>query len=309
MSYPKYSLDVVSHHSDFKNKSLRKYNVDGIDTVGAYGNEPFEIKFTNHTSQRIQVKISLDGTDILTGDKATTNISKDMWVVNGYGTLNLRAWPETHNGGAAFIFTNSENSVVSHTHGDASSMGIIAAAIFTESHVDPINITYYHYYPWYKPYWDSYGYGYHSSEYDNNRIYCGGLSSNQTISSNISLTSDNVSLSFNQSNVSDKSSCNFMNETSFSSNSLASVGAGQYVDQKITHVTGLIKPLFSETIRVRYLWWDELKNKLVQNNVPAPHASGFPGDKNQKIMNLGNTPRIGHNERLVKIQEMAYSRI
>lgn len=37
MLHSKYSMDIISHHSSFKNKNLKKYNVDGIETVGAWG--------------------------------------------------------------------------------------------------------------------------------------------------------------------------------------------------------------------------------------------------------------------------------
>src|ERR1700690_45680 len=97
MSNPNYTLEIISHHPEFKNRNLKKYLVEGIETVGAWGNEPFEIRFKNNTYQKIQVKLSVDGTNILTGEPATTEVSKNMWVVNGYGTLNLKAWPENHN--------------------------------------------------------------------------------------------------------------------------------------------------------------------------------------------------------------------
>src|SRR5574338_401098 len=151
-----YSLEVISHNPTFKNKSLRKYYVDGIDTVGAWGDEPFEIKFTNHTWQKVQVKISVDGTDVLTGATADTTTAGKMWVVNGYGTLSLKAWPENNNGGAQLVFTSANNSVAIHTHGDMSSRGIIAVAVYTEGHVEPTRIRhdYYHHYDyWTRPYY------------------------------------------------------------------------------------------------------------------------------------------------------------
>jgi uncharacterized protein YfeS len=37
MSKPNYSLEIISHHPTFKNKSLRKYYVEGIDTIGVWG--------------------------------------------------------------------------------------------------------------------------------------------------------------------------------------------------------------------------------------------------------------------------------
>ncbi len=315
MSYPNYKLEVISHHPDFKNRSLKKYNIEGIETVGAWGNEPFEIRFTNNTYQKIQVKISVDGTDILTGKPADTEITKDMWVVNGYGTLELKAWPETHNGGAQFIFTSANNSVAVHTHGDLSSRGIIAAAVFVEGHVEPIKynppiINHNHYH--YPDYYPLHGYPY--------KYWIGG---GGTYTSNSIIMTTPVT-TYNSADNNIRSKNTFLNEVSFNATmdsldcnvsesdsleKLVSVGAGQHVNQKITYVQGLTKPLFTETVRVRYLWWDDLVNKLKSVNAAAPHASGFPGDKNQNIMNLGSTPRIGsQNVAYTKAAQPAYSR-
>jgi hypothetical protein len=293
MTQHNYSLDIISHHSHFKNKNLHKYYVDGIDTVGAWGDEPFEIKFSNHTYQKVQVKISLDGTDVLSGQPADTNVDNNMWVVNGYGTMSLKAWPETSNGGAAFVFTSANNSVAVHTHGDLSARGIIAVAVFVEGHVEPIRysvppivITQPVYPHYHNDYWQNKGYWWENDCY---KITCNNavMHNNQTFGSNV--MRGNVSNNGNlQSNVTVQN-CSL---DAPALESLVAVGAGQYTNQKINYTHGLIKPVFTETVRVRYLWWDELVTKLRENNVPIPHASGFPGDKKQGI-NLGNTPRIG----------------
>lgn len=290
MSNPNYSLEIISHHPTFKNKSLRKYYVDGIDTIGAWGDEPFEIKFTNHTWQKVQVKITLDGTDVLTGEPATTDPTKDMWVVNGYGTMSLKAWPENNNGGAQLVFTSANNSVAVHTHGDLSSRGIIAAAVYTEGHVEPtrINNNYY------------YGNVRRKSIVDYTAYPSWGGTGDFTLGGGISFNSCDATPAAaggtysctnigEASNFSDARGENDMKGLE----SLVSVGAGQHVDQKITYVQGLIKPTFTETVRVKYLWWDDLVAKLHQNNVPMPHASGFPADGDRKNINLGSTPRIG----------------
>ncbi len=285
MSTSNYTLEIISHHPQFKNKNLRQYYVDGINTVGAWGDEPFEIRFKNNTYQKIQVKLSLDGTDILAGTTATIDATKNMWVVNGYGTLNLKAWPETNNGGASFIFTSANNSVAAHTHGDMSSRGIIAAAVYVEGQVQPV------YLPRIDPYYRNWDLTYPT--------YIGKT----TFSSNYGGAPG-------QFNLSDSVvASNSLNSEVKSLESLASVGAGQHVDQKITYVSGLIKPVFSETIRVRYLWWDDLQSKLREYNVPAPHASGFPGDRNQNIMSLGNTPRIESPFRRAEQNIAHYSRV
>lgn len=316
----KYTLEIISHHPQFSNKKLRKYYVDGIDTIGVWGDEPFEIVFRNHSWQKVQVKLTLDGTDILTGEPATTEATtRDMWVVNGYGTLSLKAWPETHNGGAQLVFTSANNSVAVHTHGDLSCRGIIAAAVYTESYVAPITINppvvirndHYHNYPSYYPYYTP-----NVSPIWYTPIYCntGGTIGDVggAYSSNNSVKGLSSNTTFNASST-EVYSTNSNEMSSDALGSLVAVGAGQHVDQKITYTTGLIKPSLTETVRVKYIWWDDLVSKLKEYNVPSPHASGFPGDKKQHIMSLGKTPRIGNFEKpafpRAPVFEPAYSRI
>lgn len=87
----KYNLEIISQHPQFRNRPLRKYGIDGVDTIGAWGDEPFEIKFKNNTRQNVQVKVSVDGTDVLTGDLASTSTAGQMWLVRGHSQLVLRA--------------------------------------------------------------------------------------------------------------------------------------------------------------------------------------------------------------------------
>lgn len=296
MSNQNYTLEIVSHHPTFKNKSLRKYYVDGIDTVGAWGDEPFEIVFKNHTWQKVQVKLSVDGTDIFSGKLADTTDTKNMWAVSGYGTLSIKAWPETNNGGAQLVFTSGSNSVAVHTHGDLSNRGIIAAAVFTEGHVEPIKINppvvvHHHHYDNIRRNIQPYFIG--------TRIGDVSYSSN-TISSRGTSVNSNTIMS---GDIGGTFSLNSVESATKNLESFAAVGAGDHVDQKISYVAGLIKPVFSETTRVKYMWWDELVAKLKENNVPMSHPSGFPGDKDQTNINLGTTPRIGSFRRAFPREE------
>ncbi len=268
----KYSLDIVSHHSQFKNRPLKKYNVNGMDTVGAWGDEPFEVRFRNNTGQKIQVKVSIDGTDILTGELADIQVSKDMWVVQPYGSLNLKAWPETSKGGAAFVFTSASNSVANHIHGDLSNRGIIAVAVFTEGHVEPQRINY---------------------SFDNLRLgnAPGGRRSDhrkrRQTKCSAPIASD-MPISYTNSNV--EASLSLCDEISdHDLDSLVAVGAGEQVSQNISYVEGLVKPIFSEIVKVKYMRWDELKAHLREEQ-PTQSQDGFPGNK--KLLDLGNTPRV-----------------
>lgn len=268
----KYSMDIISHHLQFKNKSLKKYRVDDIETVGAWGDEPFEIKFRNNTYNKVQVKISIDGTDVLTGKPASTEIDKNMWVVNGHSTISLKAWPETNLGGAEFVFTNADNSVAFHTHGDLSNRGIIAAAVYEEDHVEPIRVHF---------------------DFNKPDHYRSRLKKSETNFKGIISTQDSVSY-HDCSDFAPSAQYSYCSsKTEEKTKGLVAVGSGQHVDQKISYVTGLIKPKFAETIKIRYLWWDQLVNKLKEQQPSNSHPSGFPGDKEHKIMSIGNSPRIG----------------
>lgn len=162
-----YKLDIISQHPDHPNKVLRKHKVEAIDTVGVQMDERFIIRFTNNSYQKVQVKISLDGIDIMTGGLATTEPTQEMWVVRANSTLEISAWPETDNGGASLIFSHAGNSVAIHTNGDLSHRGIIAAAVYVEEHIEPLTInpftitTIVHEYPyWAQPYYYPYNHYY-----------------------------------------------------------------------------------------------------------------------------------------------------
>ncbi len=291
-----YSLEVISRLSDFNGKSLRKYKLEGIDTVGAWGDEPFEIKFTNHTHQKIQVKLSLDGTDILTGEQATSEPTGQMWVVNGYDSLVLKAWPESKAGGAGFVFTSANKSVAAHTHGDLSHRGIIAAAVFTEGHVEPARINHTYNYWHNKPYYLNGSMSFNSmgSMKGSSGVLRGRGMSTGDFCADVPTTSTTLSDSMDITDSVTLCSANGESTTSNSLQSLASVGAGSYVEQEIVQATGLIKPLLSNTVRVKYVWWDDLVTALRTNPEREPQPSGFPGDK--PLMSIGSTPRLDTKE-------------
>jgi hypothetical protein len=129
MNFDNYRLDIINK---FENKKYQKHNIEEQETIGVYEDEPFEIVLRNNTYERIQVRFSIDGTDILTGELANTDTSGKMWLVEPYGSITLSAWPETNEGGAKFIFTDCSNSVAANTHKNILGKGFIAAAVFKQ---------------------------------------------------------------------------------------------------------------------------------------------------------------------------------
>lgn len=113
-------------------QSYKQFEVGSFNTIGVDELEPFTIKFKNNTRDRIQVKLSVDGTDVLISKPASTSNKGDMFLVEPYESVNLKAWPEDTKGGAEFLFTPERDGVAINTHGNTSSKGIIAAAVFIE---------------------------------------------------------------------------------------------------------------------------------------------------------------------------------
>jgi hypothetical protein len=295
-----YSLYIVSHLPEFKNKQFKKHLVDGIETIGVFGNEPFEILFRNDTRETVQVKLSIDGTDIISGKPATTAASGEMFVVSPYDTLSMRAWPETNKGGAQFIFTDAKKSVAVNTHGNLNSQGVIAAAVYSETHKPLARLI-------------------SEQMYSSNDIRfddCTKGAPMDYLSVDLERSVDEIS-DFNGEFSPGPAAASFdesrgvktLNEEKTSGGifgsrrsrqkmkSLAAVGAGKHIDQQIKKITGFVKPALVETVQVRFLWWDDLISEVKSQKSAS---SGFPGDTTNEysIMSLGSTPRIEEHRKV-----------
>lgn len=280
MTNENYELRIISKDQKSNGKALKKYTIDGEEIVGAMENESFEIEFKNKTWAKIQVRLSVDGTDISTGELASTSSDGEMWFVEPYGTLRLKAWPESSKGGAEFLFGKVEDSVAANIHGNLSAKGIIAAAIFIEGH---------------NPYQQVYLAGYQGAYGSLGSIGTLGVfnSSNTAIGSNsVSLNSARRSVKSKESNILRASSG--VQDFTLEESSLA-VGAGNYVAQEIVKVAGLTKPVLSTTIQVKYESWNSLRSKVLAIKKAVVNVSNpaFPGDAKleTKMIDLKGTPK------------------
>lgn len=265
MLKPNYELNIISHHPKFNGQALRKHSVDNIDTIGVWGEEPFEIQFKNNTSQRVQVRISLDGTDILTAKPASIQPHGKMWLVNAWDTLSLAAWPEDTEKGARFIFGKTENSVAANTHGDMKNKGIIAAAVFVEGYEPPLRA--------------SYPSGFLGDFLE------------RAVPTRARRLDARMDYSLNSKGTKSAKSLSLDSLEEISEG--PAVGAGETIQQKIASVQGLRQPVYNGIISLRYLWWDDLKAKLEGQGRVTGHPTGFvDAPLPQKLANLGRTPRI-----------------
>lgn len=131
-------IEIISRHPQFIGRAMRIYALNAAPHIGVWGDEPYAIRLINDGGQRIGVRLSIDGTDVLTGKPASTSAEGSMLMLNAYQQSEIKAWPESAHGGAALVFRQAEASVAKHTHGDTRSMGVIAAAVFIEGWEPPV---------------------------------------------------------------------------------------------------------------------------------------------------------------------------
>ncbi len=263
----KYSLSVVSQNPETRGQKLTPYFVEGLQTVGVFGNEPFSLRFRNHTAERVQVRFSIDGTDILTAQPATTATTGKMWLVEAYGTLTLDAWPETNEKGARFVFGAVGDSVAAHTHGDVSMKGIIGAAVFEEKN-PPV------------------------------RVYRGFASA--------SAGSTRSRVDYHLDSFLGEAKTEGLVDTvelcAFNAEAGPAVGAGELVKQALTTVKGLEEPKLTEILTMRYVWFDTLKEKLNGSSRPYDRPTGFRNPPEEKLANLGTTPRPSSSQEVKRTE-------
>jgi hypothetical protein len=259
----KYTLEIVSKDRKNEGEIFQSYRFDGKETIGVSKREPFAIRFRNNTWSRVQVRLSVDGTDILTGDRASTSPSGKMWLVEARSSLELNAWPEDNRGGSRFVFGDAEKGVATNTHGDTTGVGLIAAAVFTEGYTQIFSSL-----------WNDRGPRIGTKSSDSRKF---------RRSRAIEYGSDIKTLN------------NLSFDTAAGVDSLddidegPAVGAGEHVQQAISKTAGLRQPQLDEVLEVKYEWWDKLRKRLGRYRGRASDA--FPGDYEEENINLRGVPR------------------
>lgn len=94
--------------------------------------ENYGIVIRNMTPERIGVIIAVDGRNIISGKKSDLKNSEDMYIVNNYEQGRYTGWRTASDKVHKFYFTEMADSYAMRTFSDATSMGVIAVAIYRE---------------------------------------------------------------------------------------------------------------------------------------------------------------------------------
>ena len=97
--------------------------------------ERYTLRVVNHTGQRAEAVVSVDGRDVVDGRPADFR-SKRGYLVPAWGQIDIDGWRLSNAQVAAFRFSSVAESYAART-GSGREVGVIGAAIFPERYVPP----------------------------------------------------------------------------------------------------------------------------------------------------------------------------
>ena len=96
--------------------------------VGAPGHE-YAVRIRNCTGARVLVVTSVDGVNVISGETASP--SQSGYVLDPWGSVEIKGWRKNLQRTAAFYFTEHQNSYAART-GRPDNVGVIGVGVFRE---------------------------------------------------------------------------------------------------------------------------------------------------------------------------------
>src|SRR6267154_1107167 len=107
-----------------------EYAARGRRYVEALENAEYEVRVHNPTSSRVAVALSVDGLNSIDA-RHTSAWDAHKWVIEPYGTINVRGWQMSSESARRFYFTTERDSYAAKL-GQTSNLGLITAVFFRE---------------------------------------------------------------------------------------------------------------------------------------------------------------------------------
>src|SRR2546421_12819875 len=107
-----------------------EYAARGRRYVEALQNAEYELRIHNPTGSRVAVALSVDGLNTIDA-RHTSAWDAHKWVIEPYGTINVRGWQMSSENARRFYFTTERDSYAAKL-GQAANLGVISAVFFRE---------------------------------------------------------------------------------------------------------------------------------------------------------------------------------
>src|SRR5262245_60495579 len=98
----------------------------------AFRGRNYSLAVTNHTGQRVGVLISVDGLNVVSGERSALAGNEAMYVLDPYERAVIRGWRTSLEGVRRFVFVDEERSYAERTGQANGDMGWIRVLSFRE---------------------------------------------------------------------------------------------------------------------------------------------------------------------------------
>ena len=107
-----------------------EYAARGRSYIEAFDSAEYELRIRNPSPYRVAVALSVDGLNTIDA-RHTSAWDAHKWVIEPYGTINVRGWQMSSENARHFYFTTERDSYGAKL-GQAANLGIISAVFFRE---------------------------------------------------------------------------------------------------------------------------------------------------------------------------------
>jgi hypothetical protein len=115
-------------------QQLPTFHHDGQIFVAGKKGDRYHLRVTNRTGNRVEVVITVDGRDVISGKKG--DYSRRGYVLGPFGNAEIKGFRQNDSQVAAFRFSKKGGSY-SSKKGTPENVGIIGVAVFNEKYVPP----------------------------------------------------------------------------------------------------------------------------------------------------------------------------
>ncbi len=117
------------------------YRTSGSDDrryVEAQRGENYALRIHNHTGRRVGVLISVDGLNVVNGERSALASHEPMYVLDAWETATIRGWRTSLKEIRKFVFVDEERSYATRTGQENGDLGWIRVLAFEE--VPPVTM-------------------------------------------------------------------------------------------------------------------------------------------------------------------------
>src|SRR5437763_10837037 len=120
-----FSVEVI-----IDGRSAMEYAARGRHYIEALENAEYELRIHNPSGSRGAVALAVDGLNSIDA-RHTSAWDAHKWVIEPYGTINVRGWQMSSESARRFYFTTERDSYAAKL-GQAANLGLLSAVFFRE---------------------------------------------------------------------------------------------------------------------------------------------------------------------------------